>query len=67
MELHTVPIDKADDFNVILRQAYISKMVEDLLEAEAGRSSHVRFVVASCEASAACLIRRTGNDNFKKG
>ena len=57
-----VALDKPEDVNVILGQAHFIKTVEDLHEALAGASPHLRFGVAFCEASAARLIRRTGND-----
>lgn len=61
MELAAVPIDKPDDLNVILGQAHFIKTVEDLHEALAGTSPHLRFGIAFCEASGPCLIRRSGN------
>lgn len=63
MELLTVAIDKPDDLNVIIGQAHFIKTVEDLHEALAGASPHLRFGVAFCEASGLCLVRRSGNDD----
>ena len=63
MELLTVAIDKPDDVNVIIGQAHFIKTVEDLHEALAGSSPHLRFGVAFCEASGLCLVRRSGNDD----
>ncbi|HUY47723.1 MAG TPA: adenosine-specific kinase [Streptosporangiaceae bacterium] len=57
-----VPLEKPDDVNVIVGQAHFIKTVEDLHEALAGVSSRLRFGIAFCEASAARLIRRSGND-----
>jgi uncharacterized protein len=57
-----VALDKPEDVNVIVGQAHFIKTVEDLHEALAGVSQQLRFGVAFCEASAARLIRRTGND-----
>src|SRR5271166_4765424 len=48
--------------NVIIGQAHFIKTVEDLHEALVGVSPHLRFGLAFCEASAARLIRRSGND-----
>ena len=62
MELTAVPIERPDDLNVIVGQAHFVKTVEDLHEALAGVSPHLRFGVAFCEASGPCLIRRSGND-----
>ena len=63
MELSTVPIEKPEDLNVIVGQAHFIKTVEDLHEALAGTSPHLRFGIAFCEASGPCLIRRSGNDD----
>jgi adenosine/AMP kinase len=62
MELDVVPIDKPDGMNVIVGQAHFIKTVDDLHEALAGSSPHLRFGVAFCEASGPCLVRRSGND-----
>ena len=53
--------------NVIIGQAHFIKTVEDLHEALAGVSPHLRFGVAFCEASAARLVRRSGNDDELTG
>ena len=63
MELSTVPIEKPDDLNVIVGQAHFIKTVEDLHEALAGTSPHLRFGIAFCEASGPCLVRRSGNED----
>jgi adenosine/AMP kinase len=63
VSLQTVPIDKPDDVNVIVGQTHFIKMVEDLHEALVGVSPYLRFGIAFCEASGACLVRRTGNDD----
>ena len=57
-----VTIDKPDGMNVIIGQAHFIKTVEDLHEALAGASPHLRFGLGFCEASAARLVRRSGND-----
>jgi uncharacterized protein len=57
-----IPIEKPDDMNVIIGQAHFIKTVEDLHEALAGASPGLRFGLAFCEASAARLVRRSGND-----
>jgi adenosine/AMP kinase len=62
MELTAIRIEKPDDLNVIIGQAHFIKTVEDLHEALAGSSPHLRFGIAFCEASGPCLIRRSGND-----
>ena len=53
--------------NVIIGQAHFIKTVEDLHEALAGVSPHLRFGLAFCEASAARLVRRSGNDDELTG
>lgn len=58
-----MPIEKPDDMNVIVGQAHFIKTVEDLHEALAGISPHLRFGVAFCEASGPCLVRCSGNDD----
>ncbi len=63
MELSVVPLEKPDDQNVIIGQSHFIKTVEDLHEALAGISPHLRFGIAFCEASGPCLIRRSGNDD----
>lgn len=62
MELQAVRIDKPDELNVIVGHAHFIKTVEDLHEALAGSSPHLRFGLAFCEASGPCLVRRSGND-----
>ncbi|HXZ70036.1 MAG TPA: adenosine-specific kinase, partial [Streptosporangiaceae bacterium] len=62
ISLDVVALDKPEDVNVIVGQAHFIKTVEDLHEALAGVSPHLRFGIAFCEASGACLIRRSGND-----
>lgn len=63
MELHAVPVDKPEGMNVIVGQSHFVKTVEDIHEALAGTSPHLRFAVAFCEASGPCLVRRSGNDD----
>lgn len=63
MQLEMVPIEKPDDVNVILGQSHFIKTVDDVYEALAGSSPHLRFGLAFCEASGPCLIRRAGNDD----
>jgi uncharacterized protein len=62
VSFEVVTIDKPDGMNVILGQAHFIKTVEDLHETLAGASPHLRFGLGFCEASAARLVRRSGND-----
>lgn len=63
MELKTVTLEIPVGCNLILGQTHFIKTVEDLYEIMVGISSQVKFGIAFCEASAACLIRMTGNDD----
>ena len=60
--LTTVPVENPDELNVIIGQAHFIKTVEDLYEALAGASPHLRFGIAFCESSGPRLVRRAGND-----
>ena len=63
VSFEVVEINRPADANVIIGQAHFIKTVEDLHEALAGVSPHLRFGLAFCEASAARLVRRSGNDD----
>jgi len=63
VELLTIRIEKPDDLNFILGQSHFVKTVEDLYEALAGSSPHLRFGIAFCESSGPRLVRRAGNDD----
>jgi uncharacterized protein len=63
LELFAVPIEKPEELNLILGQAHFIKTVEDLYEALAGSSPHLRFGIAFCESSGPRLVRRVGNDD----
>lgn len=62
MDLKTISITKPDDINVILGQSHFIKTVEDLYEALIGSMPNIKFGLAFCEASGACLVRSEGND-----
>ncbi len=62
MELKTIAINLPKGCNLILGQAHFIKTVEDLYEIMMGVTAHVKFGIAFCEASDACLIRVVGND-----
>ena len=62
MELTTVKIEKPDAINFILGQSHFIKTVEDLHEALVNAVPGVKFGLAFCESSGACLIRWSGND-----
>ncbi|MGA5823781.1 adenosine-specific kinase [Kitasatospora sp. NPDC094028] len=63
LSFDVVSVEKPDDVNVIIGQSHFIKTVEDLHEAMAGAGPHLRFGIAFCEASGACLVRRSGNDD----
>ncbi|MGB8646703.1 MAG: adenosine-specific kinase [Anaerolineae bacterium] len=62
MELVTVQIDKPEEINFILGATHFIKSVEDLHEALVQSVPGIRFGLAFCEASGACLVRWSGND-----
>lgn len=62
MELMSVAIALPEGCNLILGQTHFIKTVEDLYEIMVGASAQVKFGLAFCEASGACLIRGAGND-----
>jgi adenosine/AMP kinase len=62
MELQTVKIDKPDEINFILGQSHFIKTVEDVHEAMVNSVPGIKFGVAFCEASGACLVRYSGTD-----
>jgi adenosine/AMP kinase len=63
MELKAVAMTIPAECNLILGQTHFIKTVEDLYEIMVGISSQVKFGIAFCEASGACLIRSAGNES----
>ncbi len=63
MQLTSVKIQKPEDVNVIIGQSHFIKTVEDVHEALVNAVPGVRFGLAFCEASGACLVRWSGNDD----
>lgn len=63
MELATVKIEKPEATNFILGQSHFIKTVEDLHEAVVNAAPGIKFGLAFCEASGACLVRWSGNDD----
>ena len=62
MQLHTVRIDKPETTNFILGHTHFIKTVEDVHEALVGAVPGIKFGLAFCEASGACLVRCSGTD-----
>lgn len=66
MELKTVALEIPENGNVIFGQSHFIKTVEDLYEAIVNTVPQMKFGLAFCEASGACLIRADGNDDALK-
>jgi adenosine/AMP kinase len=66
MDLKLIPINKPEEVNLILGQAHFIKTVEDLYEALVTSVPDIKFGLAFCEASGACLIRGDGTDDELK-
>ncbi len=66
MDLKTVRVEKPNDVNFILGQSHFIKTVEDLYETLVGSVPGVKFGLAFCEASGACLVRAEGTDGEMK-
>jgi adenosine/AMP kinase len=62
MQLHSVRLEIPDGGNLILGSSHFIKTVEDLYEAIVNTVPQMKFGIAFCEASGACLIRVDGND-----
>ena len=66
LELKVVAIDKPADVNLILGQSHFIKTVEDLYEALVSSVPGIKFGLAFCESSGACLVRTEGTDEALK-
>lgn len=62
MELLIVKIEKPEAVNFILGQSHFIKTVEDLHETLVASVPGIKFGLAFCEASGACLVRWSGSD-----
>ena len=62
MNLLTIKIEKPEEINFILGQSHFIKTVDDIHEALVGSVPGIKFGLAFCEASGACLIRSCGTD-----
>jgi hypothetical protein len=63
MNLVSVKIEKPEEINFILGQSHFIKTVEDLHEALVSAVPGIKFGLAFCEASGACLVRWSGTDD----
>ncbi|MDD5005102.1 MAG: adenosine-specific kinase [Candidatus Omnitrophica bacterium] len=66
MEITAVKIKKEADINVIIGQTHFIKTVEDMYEVLTGSVPGIKFGLAFCEASGACLVRAEGTDDELK-
>ncbi|MDI6768228.1 MAG: adenosine-specific kinase [Anaerolineales bacterium] len=62
MHLIPLPIEKPETINFILGQTHFIKSVEDIHEALINAVPGIKFGLAFCEASGACLVRWSGTD-----
>jgi adenosine/AMP kinase len=62
MDLFSVRIEKPEETNFVLGQSHFIKTVEDIHEAMVASVPGIKFGLAFCEASGACLIRSTGTN-----
>ncbi len=62
MEIEAVSVKIPEGVNIIAGMSHFIKTVEDLYEALASSSPHLKFGIAFCEASGPTLIRYDGND-----
>ncbi len=62
MQLTPLKIEKPEAVNFILGQTHFIKSVEDIHEALVNAVPGIKFGLAFCEASGACLVRWTGTD-----
>lgn len=67
METNIVKIEKPAEYNIIIGQSHFIKTVEDIHEAMVGAVPGIKFGMAFCESSGACLVRSTGTDDELKG
>jgi adenosine/AMP kinase len=63
MQLTIYKIEKPEAVNFILGQTHFIKSVEDIHEALVTAVPGIKFGLAFCEASGACLVRWTGTDD----
>lgn len=62
MEIKNIRIQKPEEINFILGQSHFIKTVEDIHEALVSSVPGIKFGLAFCEASGACLVRWSGTD-----
>jgi adenosine/AMP kinase len=62
MDIKAVPIAFPENTNIIVGQAHFIKTAEDLAEIAVGSVPGIKFGLAFCESSGACLVRWIGTD-----
>jgi len=63
MEIKAIAIEKPEETNFILGQSHFIKTVEDIHEVLVSSVPGIKFGLAFCEASGACLVRWSGTDD----
>jgi len=63
MQMLVVPVEKPENINFILGQSHFIKTVEDIHETLVNSVPGIKFGLAFCEASGACLVRWSGTDD----
>jgi adenosine/AMP kinase len=63
LKLSVVTIEKPETINFVLGQSHFIKTVEDIHETLVSTVPNIRFGLAFCEASGACLVRWSGTDD----
>jgi len=66
MQIKIIKVKKPEGVNIIIGQAHFIKTVEDLYETIVSSAPNIKFGLAFCEASGACLVRCEGNDEQLK-
>ena len=62
MEIKNIRIQKPEEINFVLGQSHFIKTVEDIHEVLVSSVPGIKFGLAFCEASGACLVRWSGTD-----
>lgn len=66
METKIVKVEKPAECNIIIGQSHFIKTVEDIYEAMVETVPGIKFGMAFCESSGACLVRAEGTDKGLK-
>ena len=61
-DITVVPLSWKEGANIVVGQSHFIKTVEDLYEALIGTVPGIKFGLAFCESSGACLVRSEGTD-----